>query len=133
MDRGFEPCGRVTYRGLRARRPRQSGLAAGGRVGGEVGLPGKRDSPIGLRPWAWRYGKYDGGEKDDMAAEPEPDAVVAHLYGLSESHLTQVLETFDQGWAHQPHLKVILKPKRRGVARLGRSRIVRQEQRTLGD
>ena len=52
------------------------------------------------------YGKLDAAEKDDMIAEL--DAVVAHLYGLSESHLTHVFETFHEGWDFQPRLKAVL-------------------------
>ena len=43
---------------------------------------------------------------DDMIAEL--DAVVAHLYGLSESHLTHIFETFHEGWEYQPRLKAVL-------------------------
>ena len=39
----------------------------------------------------------------------ELDAVVAHLYGLSESHLTHIFETFHEGWDYQPRLTAVLK------------------------
>jgi hypothetical protein len=51
-------------------------------------------------------GKLDAAEKDDMIAEL--DAVVAHLYGLTEPQLTHIFETFHEGWDYQPRLKVVL-------------------------
>jgi hypothetical protein len=53
------------------------------------------------------YGKLDANEKDGMIAEL--DAVVAHLYGLSEFHLTHIFETFHEGWDYQPRLMAVLK------------------------
>jgi hypothetical protein len=53
------------------------------------------------------YGKFDAAQKDDMIAEL--DAVVAHLYGLNESHLTHIFETFHEGWDFQPRLTAVLK------------------------
>jgi predicted nucleic acid-binding protein len=52
------------------------------------------------------YGKLAAAEKDDMIAEL--DAVVAHLYGLSESQLTHIFETFHEGWDYQPRLEAVL-------------------------
>ena len=52
-------------------------------------------------------GTLDGDEKDDMLAEL--DAVVAHLYGLSEPQLTHIFETFHEGWDFQPRLRAVLK------------------------
>jgi hypothetical protein len=39
----------------------------------------------------------------------ELDAVVAHHYGLTEAHLTHILETFHEGWDHKPRLTAVLK------------------------
>jgi hypothetical protein len=37
------------------------------------------------------------------------DAVVAHLYGLSEPQLTHIFETFHEGWDYQDRLRATLK------------------------
>ena len=34
----------------------------------------------------------------------ELDAVVAHLYGLSQDHLTHIFETFQVGWDYRARL-----------------------------
>ncbi len=46
-------------------------------------------------------------ERDDLIHEL--DAVVAHLYGLSESQLTHIFETFHEGWNYGDRLKATLK------------------------
>jgi hypothetical protein len=51
-------------------------------------------------------GKLDAAKKDDMIAEL--DAVVAHLYGLTEPQLVHVFETFHEGWDYEPRLKAVL-------------------------
>ena len=38
----------------------------------------------------------------------ELDAVVGHLYGLSESQLTHIFETFHEGWDYTDRLKATL-------------------------
>jgi hypothetical protein len=53
------------------------------------------------------YGPLQDSEKQDMIAEL--DAVVAHLYGLSEKQLMHIFETFHEGWGYEPHLKAVLK------------------------
>jgi hypothetical protein len=74
-------------------------------LAGRLACPDKR-----FAKWAKavgvEYGKLDTAEKDDMIAEL--DAVVAHLYGLSESHLTHIFETFHEGWDYQPRMKAVL-------------------------
>ena len=47
------------------------------------------------------------GKLDDMIAEL--DAVVAHLYGLSQPQLTHIFETFHEGSDYQLRLKAVLK------------------------
>ena len=54
--------------------------------------------------------------KGDMLAEDEKnnmiyelDAVVAHLYGLSEKQLIHTFETFHRTWDYKPRLKAVLK------------------------
>jgi len=75
-------------------------------LAGRLACPDKR-----FAKWAKavgvKHGKLDPDEKDDMIAEL--DAVVAHLYGLSEPHLTHIFETFHEGWDYQPRLKAVLK------------------------
>lgn len=46
-------------------------------------------------------------EKEDMIHEL--DAVVAHLYGLTEKHLVHVFETFHEGWDYEARLGATLK------------------------
>ena len=46
-------------------------------------------------------------EKQDMIHEL--DAVVSHLYGLSESQLVHVFETFHEGWDYQARLDSVLR------------------------
>jgi hypothetical protein len=74
-------------------------------LAGRLACPDKR-----FAKWAKavgvEYGNLDADEKDDMIAEL--DAVVAHLYRLSESHLTHIFETFHEGWDYQPRLKAVL-------------------------
>jgi hypothetical protein len=53
------------------------------------------------------HGKLGADEKQDMIHEL--DAVVAHLYGLSEKQLVHVFETFHEGWDHADRLKSTLK------------------------
>ena len=37
------------------------------------------------------------------------DAVVAHLYGLTEPRLVHIFETFHEGWDYETWLKAVLK------------------------
>ncbi len=46
-------------------------------------------------------------EKEDMIHEL--DAVVAHLYGLSEAQLVHIFETFHEGWDYQDRLDATLR------------------------
>ena len=48
------------------------------------------------------YGSLMDDEKEDMIHEL--DAVVAHLYGLSEPQLVHIYETFHEGWDYQARL-----------------------------
>lgn len=48
-------------------------------------------------------GKLGPDEKEDMIHEL--DAVVAHLYGLSEPQLRHIFETFHEGWEFGPRLE----------------------------
>lgn len=53
------------------------------------------------------YGPLAADEREDMIHEL--DAVVAHLYGLSEAHLVHVFETFHEGWDYQDRLDATLR------------------------
>jgi hypothetical protein len=53
------------------------------------------------------YGKLVEDEKEDMIQEL--DAVVAHLYGLSEGQLVHIFETFHEGWDYGSRLEGVLK------------------------
>jgi hypothetical protein len=52
-------------------------------------------------------GPLEANEKADMIHEL--DAVVAHLYGLSERHLIHIFETFHEGWDYEERLRATLK------------------------
>jgi hypothetical protein len=75
-------------------------------LAGRLACPDKR-----FRKWAEAVGVECGplhdDEKEDMIHEL--DAVVAHLYGLSESQLTHIFETFHEGWDYSERLKSTLK------------------------
>ena len=49
----------------------------------------------------------DESTKDDLIAEL--DALVALLYGLDESQVTHIFETFHRGWDYKPRLEAVLK------------------------
>ena len=53
------------------------------------------------------YGLLEPDDKNDKIHEL--DAVVAHLYGLSEPQLVHIFETFHEGWPHLPRLNAVLK------------------------
>jgi hypothetical protein len=53
------------------------------------------------------FGPLEVDEKDAMIHEL--DAVVAHLYGLSERHLAHIFETFHEGWEYHPRLEAVLR------------------------
>jgi hypothetical protein len=52
-------------------------------------------------------GPLEEDEKQDMIHEL--DAIVAHLYGLTQDHLTHIFETFHVGWDYQARLEATLK------------------------
>lgn len=61
--------------------------------------------------WAEKVGVEAGplapDEMDDMIYEL--DAVVSHLYGLSETQLAHIFETFHEGWDYQARLDGVLR------------------------
>ena len=70
-------------------------------LAGRLACPDKR-----FASWAQTVGVECGplaaDEKEDMVHEL--DAVVAHLYGLSEPQLVHIFETFHEGWDYQERL-----------------------------
>jgi len=75
-------------------------------LGGRLACPDKR-----FGAWAKavgvEWGPLEAVEKDDMIHEL--DAVVAHLYGLSEPQLVHIFETFHEGWDYRPRMEAVLK------------------------
>ena len=53
------------------------------------------------------WGPITEDEKEQMIFEL--DAVVAHLYGLNETQLTHIFETFHEGWDYQARLDAVLR------------------------
>jgi hypothetical protein len=53
------------------------------------------------------HGLLEPDDKQDKIHEL--DAVVAHLYGLSEAQLVHIFETFHDGWDYQSYLNSVLK------------------------
>lgn len=81
---------------------------------GRLASPDKR-----FEDWAEEVGiecgPLDEAEKDDLIHEL--DAAVAHLYGLTESHLVHIFETFHEGWDYHGRLDATLKRYRKLVAK----------------
>jgi hypothetical protein len=76
-----------------------------------VALAGRLACPDNrFRKWAEAVGvdcgPLDNGEKEDQVTEL--DAVVAHLYGLTEGQLTHIFETFHEGWDCGTRLAAVL-------------------------
>jgi hypothetical protein len=65
--------------------------------------------------WAETVGVDCGPLPDDEKADriQELDAVVAHLYGLTEAHLVHIFETFHEGWNYEERLRATLVHYRR--------------------
>ncbi|MEW5873836.1 MAG: hypothetical protein AB1752_01480 [Candidatus Zixiibacteriota bacterium] len=74
-------------------------------LAGRLACPDKR-----FATWAKAVGVKCGqipeDEKNDMISEL--DAVVAHLYGLSEKQLRHIFETFHEGWEYEGRLREVL-------------------------
>lgn len=75
-------------------------------LAGRLACPDER-----FATWAKAVGAKCGPlketEKDDLIHEL--DAVVAHLYGLSESQLRHIFETFHEGWDYHARLEATAK------------------------
>lgn len=83
-------------------------------LSGRLACPDKR-----FATWAKavgvKHGKLGQDEKDDMIQEL--DAVVAHLYGLSEAQLVHIFETFHEGWDYGPRLDAVRRHYRAWAAK----------------
>ena len=76
-----------------------------------IALAGRLASPDDrFSDWAGRLGvacgPLDADQKRDHIREL--DAVVAHLYGLTEPQLVHIFETFHEGWDHEERLRATL-------------------------
>lgn len=75
-------------------------------LAGRLACPDKR-----FAEWAKvvgvEYGPIPEPEKEEMICEL--DAVVAHLYGLSEAHIRHIFETFHEGWDYQGRMDAVLR------------------------
>jgi hypothetical protein len=60
--------------------------------------------------WASAVGVQVGALDSDIKADliAELDAVVAHLYGLTEAHMLHLFETFHEGWDYAERLRATL-------------------------
>ena len=69
--------------------------------------------------WAKAVGVNCGPLADDKKQDMihELDAVVAHLYGLSEAQLIHIFETFHVGWDYQDRLDAVLRHYRTWAGR----------------
>ncbi|WP_311029385.1 Eco57I restriction-modification methylase domain-containing protein [Mesorhizobium koreense] len=61
--------------------------------------------------WAEKVGVEHGPLAPDVKQDmiDELDAVVAHLYGLSEDQLRHIFETFHEGWDWEPRFQAVAK------------------------
>lgn len=75
-------------------------------LAGRLAAPDRR-----FATWARALGVKHGRLTDDEKADMihELDAVVAHLYGLSEAQLRHIFETFHEGWEFGPRLEATLR------------------------
>ncbi len=76
-----------------------------------VGLAGRLACPDDrFVDWAKTIGVDCGplGDNDKQDMIHELDAVVAHLYGLSEAQIIHIFETFHKGWNYQDRLDEVL-------------------------
>jgi hypothetical protein len=74
-------------------------------LAGRLAAPDKRFSRW-ARAVGVVYGKLKDDEKQDMI--DELDAVVAHLYGLTEAQLRHIFGTFHEGWEYKQQLEATL-------------------------
>ena len=75
-------------------------------LAGRLACPDER-----FAEWAKAVGVECGPipEPEKEAMVFELDAVVAHLYGLTEAHLRHIFETFHEGWDYHARLTAVLR------------------------
>jgi hypothetical protein len=78
----------------------QRGVQLAGRLGAADDRFAEWAEQVGVE-----CGPLPAAEKDDMIAEL--DAVVAHLYGLTERQLIHIFETFHEGWDYSTRLRAV--------------------------
>ena len=75
-------------------------------IAGRLACPDER-----FKEWAEEvgvnFGPLEPETKDEMICEL--DAIISHLYGLTEKHLIHIFETFHKGWDYESRLKKVLK------------------------
>lgn len=74
-------------------------------LAGRLAAPDQR-----FADWAEKVGVEHGPLAPDIKQDmiDELDAVVAHLYGLTEDQLTHIFETFHEGWDYGPRLAAVM-------------------------
>ena len=86
-------------------RPRKSALARVVQLSGSLACPDER-----FADWARPLVLIRPLEPDDKQDKIyELDALVAHLYGLSEPQVVHIFETFHEGWHYEARLNDVLK------------------------
>ncbi len=85
------------------------------KLAGRLACPDER-----FAAWAQSAGVECGPLTADKKEDHinELDAVVAHLYGLTESHVRHIFETFHEGWDYHQRLEATLEHYRRWQTRL---------------
>ena len=75
-------------------------------LAGRLACPDER-----FEEWAKEIGVEFGPIEEDQKQEMiyELDAVVAHLYGLSQEQLVHIFETFHVGWDYHFRLEATIK------------------------
>lgn len=84
-------------------------------LAGRLACPDER-----FAEWAQAVGVDCGPLTDDQKQDMihELDAVVAHLYGLTEAHLSHIFETFHEGWDYKDRLEATVQHYRKWQERL---------------
>jgi hypothetical protein len=88
-----------------------------------VALAGRLACPdVRFAQWAASVAVECGPLRDDVKQDMihELDAIVAHLYGLDEKHVTHIFETFHEGWDFETRLKETRKHFRDWKRRAGK-------------
>jgi hypothetical protein len=85
-------------------------------LAGRLAAPDKR-----FAEWALKVGVEHGPLAPDMKQDmiDELDAIVAHLYGLTEDQLRHLFETFHEGWDWEPRFQVVVRYFRQIVVQSG--------------